>query len=135
MSIELDFAFIAEWARAEDGASVTAASAGLRRVVVEAGEPVLIFVAGRFSRTLDDGEHNFSLTFEAEDGGLSVQNSALLTAAPAVGEMPEGLVAFAIRLPLPEVATGEYRATISIDDAQLAVLPLSIVVLTTSEAV
>ncbi|MCU1408451.1 MAG: hypothetical protein JWM23_531 [Microbacteriaceae bacterium] len=130
MSIKMDFVFLAEWARAERDATITAASAGISAVAVASNEPVEVFVAGRFSRDRADGSHEFVMDLKGPDGSLAVSSSVTLPAAmdgePWPEERTEGHLAFSLRVPMPIVVSGRYEVQLKVDDEQSGTLPLRV---------
>lgn len=128
MPISLEFAFLAEWARAEEGATLTAASAGITSVNATKDEPFILYVAGAFRRTDGDPGHEFRLELTGPDGKTLFSNSAQLLPAGTGDGFGIGRVAFAIRLPISTNHPGQFSITLFIEDSQVAVLPLTIAI-------
>lgn len=125
MTIQLDFAFLAEWARAEDDAVITAAKAGLYEITLRPDEPFIFYVAGRFSRDHDDEAHTFDILFQAGDE-VSVSTSVIIDPATDVEHGNTSRAAFVIKVPLPVVESADCSVTLGLDGSQVAVLPLRV---------
>lgn len=119
----LQFAFLAEYAKVESSATLTAIGAGIRGVGVsgESGE-FDIFVAGSVDRDHGEGAVMLSITLEAPKGAYRLTQSGAMEQAPDTGEFVSTV--FAFRLNVPVVGLGKYIVTLEMNDTEVHRLDL-----------
>lgn len=111
----LDFAFLAEFAKVEPSATVTAVGAGIRGItLVGEGSTVQLFVAGGVDRDRGEGEASLTITVEPPAKEYSISQSAIMEPAPVEGAY--ATTVFAIAIVIPIVASGRYQLLVSVND-------------------
>ncbi len=121
MSVELDYAFLAQWARVNGDGTLTAVDASFLRVSGLPGSLFPMAIAGRV-RFLGE-PYSADLLIELEGPGASVAFSATVTAdeTSSYGDGRRHSL-FALTTQVPIIEPGEYRVTISLDGKRARVL-------------
>ena len=114
MSAELDYAFLAQWARINNDGTLTAIDASFLRVIAALGTLFPLAVAGRVRFT---GEpHAAELMIEFDGGGATMSYSATITADEntSYGDGRRHAL-FALTTQIPVVTEGDYRVNLRLD--------------------
>lgn len=121
MSAELDYAFLAQWARVNRDGTLTAVDASFLRASAPAGTLFPVAVAGRVR--FPSAPYSAELVIELEGPDLSVGYSATVTAdeGSSYGDGRRHSL-FALTTQVPIVGPGEYRVTVSLDGSPVRVL-------------
>jgi hypothetical protein len=119
----LEFAFLAEYAKVEANATITAVGAGVRGVGVPAenGEFV-IFVAGSVDRERGEGAAALTITVEAPHDKYQMSQSAAMDAAPSTGDFATTVFAFGLNVPV--VGLGKYAVRLELNETEVGNLDL-----------
>ncbi len=126
MTAELDYAFLAQWARVNGDGTLTAVDASFLRVTAQPGALFPMAVAGRV-RFLGE-PYSSDLVIELQGPDLSVQVSATITAdeGSSYGDGRRHAL-FALTTQVPIVGPGEYRVSVSLDGQPARVLIFTVV--------
>jgi hypothetical protein len=121
---KLDFAFMAEFAKIEVNATITAVGAGIRGVGVapRMSGSIGISLAGAVDRERGEGAATLAVVIEPPNHAYSIGPTSRLEPAPAQGDF--ATTVFAVRLEFPFVGHGKYEVKISINDEHQQTLEL-----------
>ena len=120
----LDFAFLAEFAKVEATATITAVGAGIRGIAVlgDTGGEVLVYVAGGVDRDRGEGQASLTVTVEPPGKEYKLDQTAGMEPAPATGDY--ATTVFALGLNIPVISFGRYEIGLLLNDEQAGKLDL-----------
>ena len=112
----IGFAFLAEFAKVEANATVTAVGVGVRGVLATSEhDEITLFLAGIVNRDLGEDETTLSVTTEGPDKIYSVTQSAVMD--PARDTTDWAVTAFALRIGIPLAGEGKYKIALDVGDS------------------
>lgn len=115
---KIDFVFLAEFAKVEESATITAVGAGFRGLVVpEYANEIHVYVCVRILRTMDDPEASLNVTLVAPDDAYSIAQVSSLHPVASTHRWASTVIVSKISVPV--VGFGEYRIDVSLSDTSV----------------
>ena len=112
----IDFMFLAEFAKVEDNASITAVGAGFRGLtVVEGTREIRVYVGTRLTRSRNELPAMLSVTVDAPNDLYSIGQTTELQPVDSDHDWASTVVVTVLRVPV--VGSGEYTVRVSVSDS------------------